>query len=227
VAFCVLLFVLSQVADTGNLLIIRQMTSDTNAFPLLFLMKAYAASTALSFLLDFWRIWAVIVGGVDASQKIYNQHFRALNSSTLSWLEGIPISRILQRSSTDQNTLDTALYSRIMFFVTDWVYALSTGIVLIYLMPFFALPALLYTCAAMFLVRAYSQVVQDLKRLESVHLGTQLLSPDDCTRGASRSPLVTYVAEVFAGRITFRAFGTLDLMLESASTLVEDFVRPQ
>jgi ABC-type multidrug transport system fused ATPase/permease subunit len=114
VLFAVSLFLLSQALDTGNMLILRQMNEPSETRHIGDMMKAFVGSAILGFLVDWWRIWTVIVGGVDASQNVYNLQSRHLLTAKLSWLESVPTSRILQRLSTDQNVIDTALFSRIM-----------------------------------------------------------------------------------------------------------------
>jgi hypothetical protein len=78
-------------------------------------------------------------------------------------------------------------------------------------MPPFVIPASIYATIASYVFRLYRHPLQEIKRIES----------------AARSPLVTHCAELLTGRVTYRAFGTLDQVMAQSASLVEDFIRPQ
>jgi hypothetical protein len=160
------LFLISQVTDSATTFVLRQLNEPAAVDPAPRLMKIYVGLAVSSFFLDWIRIRTVLLRGVSAAQKVYICFFARVKAARLPWLESIPPSRLLQRVSTDQSVMDMALPARITFLGTDFTFALVDGALVSCFVPVFLIPTAFYTAIVVYLLKCYTLVVQDVKRVE-------------------------------------------------------------
>lgn len=95
-----------------------------------------------------------------------------------------------------------------MHTLIDFIYVCIIGLTVIIWLPLFLIPAFLHVLGIAVIFHYYQGVVQDFRRHES----------------AMKSPLIGYVREAFAGRVTIRAYACLEDVHVKAVKLITDYL---
>lgn len=120
---------------------------------------------------------------LQASRFLFNRLLQRLTRAPARFFDVTPIGRILNRFTTDINTIDDALQSSARNFLSGILnFVVSFGVIL-YVIPTFAPFALFIAWLYVRLAPSYIKASRDLRRLESVSLSPAFAGFDELLRG--------------------------------------------
>ncbi|KAL7687470.1 putative sulfonylurea receptor, AAA+ ATPase domain-containing protein [Plasmopara halstedii] len=170
------------------------LTNWTNNKPtgvsLTFYLTIYAYLGLSTIMLEFVGELCCRFAGLSASKKIHHHFLRHMIKGTMQFFDTTPVGRILNRFSSDLNTIDTKLNSSIVQFVTMFLALLSmlaiqsstAPVLLLLLIPVFI-------CYVAY-QRFYGKSCRELQRLDNI----------------SKSPLYAHFTQTLNGLVTIRTF---------------------
>eukprot|EP01125_Pyxidicula_operculata_P020715 TRINITY_DN7733_c0_g1_i1.p1 TRINITY_DN7733_c0_g1~~TRINITY_DN7733_c0_g1_i1.p1 ORF type:complete len:1515 (-),score=405.79 TRINITY_DN7733_c0_g1_i1:221-4765(-) len=155
-----------------------------------FYLMVYGVIGAIDAVIILVRSFLIAQAGITASKSIHNKMFKRILHAPVSYFDTVPVGRILNRFSSDQNVIDvelprtmsSALDTVLTSFAVLFVIASATPIFLIALLPL----SFLYR----YVQKYYLHSSRELMRLDSV----------------SRSPIYALFSETLVGQSTIRAY---------------------
>lgn len=148
-------------------------------------------------LLGLMIVLAYLVRGLSfaiqalrSSKTLHNNLVRGIMSAPMSFFDGTPMGRILNRFSKDMDAIDMQLPRNIPMFLMTVATLSGVLITISVMLPWFVVPLLPLLIVYYRVQRHYRPTSRDLQRLESM----------------SRSPIFAQFSETLAGVSTLRAF---------------------
>lgn len=120
---------------------------------------------------------------LQASRSLFHAMLERLTRAPSRFFDVTPLGRILNRFTTDMNTVDNALQNSArgaLFGVMAFILSFTTVVLVI---PTFAPFALIIAWLYIRLAPAYVQASRDLRRLESISLSPAMAGFDELLRG--------------------------------------------
>jgi ABC-type multidrug transport system fused ATPase/permease subunit len=134
----------------------------------------------------FTTLFYIILGyytSLQASRTLFVALLKRLTRAPARFFDVTPIGRILNRFTTDMNTIDNALQGSARNCLTGMLNFLASFGVMLFLVPTFAPFALFIAWLYIRLAPSYIQASRDLRRLESVSLSPAFAGYDELLRG--------------------------------------------
>ncbi|QRV83260.1 ABC transporter [Ceratobasidium sp. AG-Ba] len=133
-----------------------------------------------------------IMSTLRASRLLYEKMLRSVLRSPSRFFDKTPSGRILNRFSSDVDTIDGGLQD-FMIQVIMQIISLAVAVgTIVYAVPFFIVPAFVIAYIHLWFARGYVNASRDLRRIES----------------NTRSPIISSFGELVVGIVTVRAFGS-------------------
>lgn len=120
---------------------------------------------------------------LQASRTLFNQMLNRLTGAPTRFFDVTPIGRILNRWTSDINTVDGQLQSSFRAALSGCLYFLTSFIVIVCVVPSFLPFALIIAWLYIRLAPSYVQASRDLRRLESISLSPAFAGFDEMLRG--------------------------------------------
>ncbi|KAF8641091.1 hypothetical protein AX17_000734 [Amanita inopinata Kibby_2008] len=155
---------------------------DENVRPWLMIYLYISLAGAISVL---FYISLGLYAGLQASRSLFNSLLQRLSRAPVRFFDVTPIGRILNRFTTDMNTIDRALQNSARTCLSGVLDFLASFIVILSVVPFFTPFALLIAWLYIRLAPPYIRVSRDLRRLELVSLSPAFAGFDELLRGIS------------------------------------------
>ena len=134
----------------------------------------------------------MVLMGVRAAKTLYERVTTAVLAAPMSFFEQTPAGRILNRFTSDTETVDNVLLQNLQQWLNCIMPVIGTSALICVVNPYFVL-WLVPLAGVFLLLRSYAAGAQrDLQRLESI----------------SRSPIFTAFGEALNGLPTIRAFSS-------------------
>ncbi|KAJ4485740.1 P-loop containing nucleoside triphosphate hydrolase protein [Lentinula aciculospora] len=153
---------------------------DVNVKP--WLMVYFYISMAGAFCVLFY-ISLGYYASLQASRKLFVRLLNSLVRASSRWLDTTPIGRILNRFTTDINTIDGALQNSARNCLAGVLNFLASFLVILVVIPTFAPFALFIAWLYIRLAPPYIRASRDLRRLESISLSPAFVGFDELLRG--------------------------------------------
>ncbi|KAJ3833131.1 P-loop containing nucleoside triphosphate hydrolase protein [Lentinula raphanica] len=153
---------------------------DENVKP--WLMVYFYISMAGAFCVLFY-IALGYYASLQASRKLFLELLNTLLRASSRWLDTTPIGRILNRFTTDINTIDGALQNSARNCLGGILNFLASFLVILVVIPTFAPFALFIAWLYIRLAPPYIRASRDLRRLESISLSPAFAGFDELLRG--------------------------------------------
>lgn len=134
----------------------------------------------------FTTLFYIVLGyytSLQASRTLFVALLKRLTRAPARFFDVTPIGRILNRFTTDMNTIDNALQGSARNCLTGMLNFLASFGVMLFLVPTFAPFALFIAWLYVRLAPSYIQASRDLRRLESVSLSPAFAGFDELLRG--------------------------------------------
>ena len=128
----------------------------------------------------------IVIGyyaSLQASRSLFSALLRRLTRAPVRFFDVTPIGRILNRFTTDINTIDDALQNSARMCLSGVLNFLASLSVMLYKVPTFTPFALFIAWLYIRLAPAYIQASRDLRRLESISLSPAFAGYDELLRG--------------------------------------------
>lgn len=120
---------------------------------------------------------------LQASRALFNAMLTRLTAAPTRFFDITPIGRILNRWTTDMNTVDGQLQNSLRAALAGTLNFLASFIVIICVVPSFAPFAIFIAWLYIRLAPPYVQASRDLRRLESISLSPAFAGFDELLRG--------------------------------------------
>ncbi|KAI5836067.1 P-loop containing nucleoside triphosphate hydrolase protein [Schizophyllum commune Tattone D] len=121
--------------------------------------------------------------GLQASRALFRALLLRLTRAPGRFFDTTPVGRILNRFTTDINTIDGAVYNSARFCLTGVLNFLASFLTILIIVPSFAPFALFIAWLYVRLAPRYIRASRDLRRLESVTLSPAFAGFDELMRG--------------------------------------------
>ncbi|KAF5366950.1 hypothetical protein D9757_010850 [Collybiopsis confluens] len=153
---------------------------DENVQP--WLMTYFFISMAGAFSVLFY-IALGYYASLQASRRLFSKLLNSLVRAPTRWLDTTPIGRILNRFTTDINTIDGALQNSARNCLSGVLNFVASFLVILVVVPAFAPFALVIAFLYVRLAPSYIRASRDLRRLESISLSPAFAGFDELLRG--------------------------------------------
>lgn len=120
---------------------------------------------------------------LQASRSLFQALLKRLTRAPARFFDVTPIGRILNRFTTDINTVDNALQNSVRNCLTGMLNFFASFAVMLFIVPTFAPFALVIAWLYIRLAPPYVQASRDLRRLESISLSPAFAGFDELLRG--------------------------------------------
>ncbi|KIK70611.1 hypothetical protein GYMLUDRAFT_89627 [Collybiopsis luxurians FD-317 M1] len=155
---------------------------DNNVKPWLMAYFLISMAGALSVL---FYIALGYYASLQASRKLFVKLLNTLIRAPTRWLDITPIGRILNRFTTDINTIDGALQNSARNCLSGILNFIASFLVILVVVPAFAPFALAIAFLYIRLAPPYIRASRDLRRLESISLSPAFAGFDELLRGVT------------------------------------------
>ena len=166
-----------------------------------------AVLQAVVFYLTFYYF---SVGGTIAAAFFHRKALVRVLKAPIRWFDTVPIGRIINRFSKDQDGIDSSLVDSLRMFLTTLANCVGIFAVIIYGTPLFAIPLLPILVGYYYIQRFYRSISLELKRVDSL----------------ARSPLYSLIGECLVGLPTIRAYSEEARFVEQNSKNVNKSLAP-
>ncbi|CAO3650125.1 unnamed protein product [Cunninghamella blakesleeana] len=170
----------------------------------------YIAIAISNILIGVSRYAIVYVGVLRASKKLYAGLLHRILHAPLRFFDTTPIGRILNRFSTDFETIDSTLPDDLLDLVIQFTIVMSGIIAVSVALPPFLIPMVLIIIMNIAIGIMFVASSRELRRLNSI----------------SRSPIYSHFAETVVGISTVRAFGVTRQFLQEMMEHIDANSRP-
>ncbi|CAD8155775.1 unnamed protein product [Paramecium pentaurelia] len=162
---------------------------DTNNY---FYLTIYSVLSLSYGILAFLRSWALVIVSCNQANNMHNKMVSCLMyAPQCQFFERVPLGRIMNRLTKDQNVLDSELQWTFNWMLVQVFLLLANTFLNIYTSsPWVAIPMVIYFFLCWKIQRIYMAASRELFRLEAI----------------SKSPILSYFSESIMGITTIRAF---------------------
>ncbi|EIE75466.1 hypothetical protein RO3G_00170 [Rhizopus delemar RA 99-880] len=154
-------------------------------------LSIYFLIGILALVLTITRSLVLFNGSLNASRRIHMQLLDRLLGAKVRFFDTTPVGRIVNRFSSDLETIDQNVASSLSFLLYSVIATISVILLVSAITPAFILPGICIAYLFKVIGLYYLNASRDLKRLNSV----------------SRSPIYIQFNETINGVATIRAFG--------------------
>ncbi|KZT34875.1 hypothetical protein SISSUDRAFT_228878 [Sistotremastrum suecicum HHB10207 ss-3] len=159
-------------------------------------------------LMTSFGVWEI--GGIRSSRALHQELMKSVLSATLRWLDTVPISRVITRSSQDFGSIDGPLLN------LSYKVAMETTRLTMYFITIVA------SAGSLTLVPGIIVLVFGLA-FGHVFIKAQL--PLKRLRSNARSPVLSHVGAALHGLVSIRAYGAQEAVLTESLVRIDEFTR--
>ncbi|KAG2220577.1 hypothetical protein INT45_008758 [Circinella minor] len=156
------------------------------------------------------RSLIMFIGSIRASQRLHQKLLDRILHAKVRFFDTTPIGRIVNRFSSDLQTIDQEVSPSLSFLLYSIVTTFSIVGLISYVLPSFIFPGTVIAIIYWFIGAYYLATSRDMKRLNSV----------------SRSPIYVQFNESVNGVTTIRAFGSQYRFIAENHSLIDNNNRP-
>ncbi|KAI7897860.1 uncharacterized protein BX663DRAFT_276584 [Cokeromyces recurvatus] len=164
----------------------------------------------LSLALTTVRSLVLFLGSIKASHRIHSQLLDRILRAKIRFFDTTPIGRIVNRFSSDLETIDQAVAPSLSFLLYSIVATVYVVFLISIITPAFIIPGIFIALMFKSIGAYYLKTSRDMKRLNSV----------------SRSPIYVQFNETNIGIATIRAFGCQKRFIEENHKRIDANNRP-
>merc|ERR1719228_1447235 len=162
-------------------------SSDNSDSGVTYYLIIYGSIAVANSVFSFFRAFLFAYGGICAAKTIHAKLLRSVIKAKVVFFDVTPLGRILNRFSSDLNTVDDSLPFILNIFLANLFGVVGPIVVTIYAVPWILLLPLPFIYIS--IQRMYRPASRDLKRIGSVAL----------------SPIYSHFTETLSGVSTIRA----------------------
>ncbi|CAO3650097.1 unnamed protein product [Cunninghamella blakesleeana] len=170
----------------------------------------YVAISIVNILISVIRIGVIYFGVFQGNRKLFAELLQQILHAPLRFFDTTPIGRILNRFSTDFETIDSLLSTDILQMVILSTLVISALIAVSATLPLFALPMIFIIVINIYIGIMFVSSSRELRRLDSI----------------SKSPVYSHFTDTITGIATIRAFGVTYQFLQEIMARIDINSRP-
>ena len=166
----------------------------------------------LSLLLCFFGVFKyyfIYVGSIRASRELFDRFCYSVLRALLSWLDTVPVGRILNRFTADFLLIDSKLCNDFAFLLYEAIQLLGIVAAAFFVSPWMLLAASLLLVPGVFVALKFLPGAREVKRLES----------------NAKSPIFELFGTALTGIGTIRAFGRTESYVERMFDRIDEHAR--
>ncbi|KAJ3103960.1 Multidrug resistance-associated protein 1 [Phlyctochytrium planicorne] len=167
--------------------------------------KGYAAFGVVNVILILSMSFILAAGGLGASRKMHREAIRGLMAAPMSFFDGQPIGRILNRLSKDLEDVDKQIWLVVLNYLFGLSSILSNIASLTYATPYSLIAFFFLLICYFFFLKMYRCSMREIKRIVSTE----------------RSPLNAHISECLGGVVSLRAFEAEERMILLQRTFLD------
>jgi ABC-type multidrug transport system fused ATPase/permease subunit len=185
---------------------------DPRSINVMYYLGVYFVIGLVSVVVASVRYLVLNHGSIKASRRLHSQLLDRILRARIRFFDTTPLGRIVNRFSSDMETIDQEVSPQFSYMLHSAVMALMDVILVSVVTPGFLIPGALIAVVFWKIGIYYLETSRDLKRLVSV----------------SRSPIYTHFHEAVTGGgvATIRAFGAQDRFIKDNNDMVDNNIRP-
>lgn len=170
-----------------------------------FYQMVYGLSAAVMVMTGLILGFLFIKTSLRASSSLHDLVLIRISRSPMRFFETVPIGRVLNIFTRDQDEIDTQLPVLTDAFLQQVMIIISNLLLIVIVFPWFALPLAAIAALFIFMQRIFRVVMRDLKRQENI----------------SRSPIYDHIATTIEGISSIHAFRKQEDFMEKFIQLVD------
>lgn len=184
--------------------------SDEHGVNVGYYLGIYFLIGMLTLVLATVRSLVLFMGSLRASRRIHAQLLDRILRAKVRFFDTTPIGRIVNRFSSDLETIDQALAPSLAYLLYTGIAAIYVILLISAITPSFIIPGFVVALLFKYIGAYYLNTSRDMKRLNSV----------------SRSPIYVHFNETVVGVSTIRAFGSQTRFINVNHTHIDNNNRP-
>ncbi|RAL06916.1 P-loop containing nucleoside triphosphate hydrolase protein [Aspergillus homomorphus CBS 101889] len=173
---------------------IAQMDSSAPESELSMYLSVYIAFSILACIMGTVRFYLILSTSVRAARNLFNRLTYAVLRAPLRWLDTVPLGRILNRFTSDFNSIDSTIGYQLGFTASQMLNVCGIVLAGVLVSPFVIILAFVLLTVCLGLALKYLAGAREVKRLEST----------------AKSPIFEHFGSSLAGLVTIRAFSKSD-----------------
>ncbi|RAK72684.1 multidrug resistance-associated protein [Aspergillus fijiensis CBS 313.89] len=177
----------------------QQPISNVNTAPidsdLKMYLGIYIAVSVLACVMGTLRFYLILSMSVRAARNLFNRLTYAVLRAPMRWLDTVPLGRILNRFTSDFNSVDSIIGYQLAFVVTQMLNVCGIVVAGVLVSPLVIILAVILLVVCLSLALKYLAGAREVKRLEST----------------AKSPIFEHFGSSLAGLVTIRAFSKADV----------------
>ncbi|KAH7099122.1 ATP-binding cassette transporter [Auriculariales sp. MPI-PUGE-AT-0066] len=150
-----------------------------------------------------------MLGSIRASRSIHNKLIDSILGTTFRWLDVVPTSRVIARTTTDLRSIDSPLSDLVTDLVDGGAALVCRFSAVVYMSPVFIFPGIMVTCVGWWCGQLYLASQLSVKREMS----------------NSRAPVLAHFGAVIHGLTSIRAYGAEDAFKEESMKRIDKYTR--
>ncbi|PYI36068.1 P-loop containing nucleoside triphosphate hydrolase protein [Aspergillus indologenus CBS 114.80] len=155
----------------------------------------YIAVSVLACAMGTLRFYLILSMSVRAARNLFNRLTYAVLRAPMRWLDTVPLGRILNRFTSDFNSVDSIIGYQLAFVVTQMLNVCGIVVAGVLVSPLVIILAVILLIVCLSLALKYLAGAREVKRLEST----------------AKSPVFEHFGSSLAGLVTIRAFSKADI----------------
>ncbi|KAH6634154.1 P-loop containing nucleoside triphosphate hydrolase protein [Chaetomium sp. MPI-SDFR-AT-0129] len=174
---------------------------------LFFYLGIYVALAVTSSLISTLKFAYIYIGSVRASRTLFAKLNFAILRAPIRWLDTVPVGRILNRYTTDFNTIDSQLANAVGFGANSFLGLIAVIVAGFFVSPYIVLLACFLLLICLYYALRYLGAARPVKRLEST----------------TKSPVFEQFGSALTGVTTIRGFDKTQVYIERMYEKIDDY----
>lgn len=180
-------------------------TEASSSEPIWYWLGVYLGLSFVVWFFGTLKYFMCYLASIKASYKLFAEMNYTILRTPLRWLDTVPIGRVLNRFSSDFNTIDSRLANNMGYFFYQALEMIAITLAGAFSSPLMIPLAMALFCVALLIMRLYLNGAREVKRLES----------------NARSPIFSDFGALLSGVATVRAFDKTFTYLDRMYTKID------
>ncbi|KAJ4296950.1 hypothetical protein N0V88_003866 [Collariella sp. IMI 366227] len=174
---------------------------------LAFYLGIYVLLAGLSSMISTLRYMYIYFGSIRASRVLFAKLNFTILRTPIRWLDTVPVGRILNRYTSDFNTIDSQLANSVSFGANSFFGLLAVIVAGLFVSPYIVLLALVLLLICLYYAIRYLDAARPVKRLEST----------------TKSPVFEQFGSALTGVTTIRGFNKAEVYVDRMYRKIDDY----
>ncbi len=174
---------------------------------LAFYLGIYVLLAVVSSIIGTLKFLYIYLGSIRASRKLFAKLNFTILRTPIRWLDTVPVGRILNRYTSDFNTIDSQLANSVSFGANSFLGLMAVVVSGLFVSPYIVLLATILLLLCLYYAIRYLNAARPVKRLEST----------------TKSPVFEQFGSALTGVTTIRGFDKAQVYVERMYRKIDDY----